>query len=125
MKSFSNDWWRLKYKKRFYSTHNRQTLLTLTINDLGFFGALQSSYHTNCPRDEAEIIQYVSRVYDEYDCIRINDIWLPLMAVLNLIIENHGGNNYTLLHMGKRALQQLAEHPVSLPVTPIALENSL
>jgi hypothetical protein len=28
------------------------------INDLGFFHALQSSYHTNCPRDEAEINQY-------------------------------------------------------------------
>jgi hypothetical protein len=59
--------------------------------------------------------------YDEYDCIRINDIWFTLMAVLNLIIENHGGNDYKLPHVGKRALQQLAELPVSLPVTPIAL----
>jgi hypothetical protein len=31
------------------------------INNLGFFRALQSSYHTNCIRVEAEIIQYVSR----------------------------------------------------------------
>jgi hypothetical protein len=71
MKSFSKDWWRLKYKKtRFYSAHNRQTLLTLThINDLVFFCALESSYHTDCLHlhDEAEIIvQYVSRAYDEY-----------------------------------------------------------
>jgi hypothetical protein len=47
------------------------------------------------------------------------------MAVLNLIIENHGGNNCTLLHMGKRALQQLAKLPVSLPVTPIAKGKQL
>jgi predicted transcriptional regulator len=64
----------------------------------------------------------VSRAYDEYDCNWINDIWLTLMAVLNLIIENHGGNNYKLPQMGKRALQQLAELPVSLPVMPVALD---
>ena len=69
------------------------------INDLGFSCALQSSYHTNWPSDEAEIIQYASRAYDEYDCIRINNIWLTLMAVLNLIVENLGGNNYKLPHI--------------------------
>jgi hypothetical protein len=64
------------------------------INDLGFFRALQSRFHENCPRDEAEIIQYFLRAYDENDCNRISDnIWSTLMAVLNLIIENLGGNN--------------------------------
>jgi hypothetical protein len=43
------------------------------------------------------------------------------MAVLNLIIENLGGNNYKLPHIGKGALQRLAKLPVCLPATPIAL----
>ena len=93
------------------------------INDLGFFRALQSRFHENCPRDEAEIIQYVSRAYDEYDCNRINDIWLTLMAVLNLIIENLGGNNFELPHMNKNALRLQAGLPVSLIVTDQALEH--
>jgi hypothetical protein len=46
----------------------------VNINDLGFFRALQSLYHQNCPSNEAGIIQFVHKAYTDYDHIKINDI---------------------------------------------------
>jgi hypothetical protein len=92
------------------------------INDLGFIRALQSSYHGHCPDDESQIIQYVSLAYQEYDQAKINDIWLSMMEVLNLVIEHHGGNDFRLPHLRKAALRRAGQLPITLPVTEAALE---
>ena len=94
-KDSMQDWWSNKYTTRFYSTHNQQDHLTLT-SMIWFFSALQASYQglPNTPHDETGIIQYVSLAYQQYDPAKINRIWLTLMAVLNLIIEHHGGNDF-------------------------------
>ena len=86
------------------------------INDLGFFCALQSSYHGHCPDDESQIIQYVSLAYQEYDQAKINNIWLSLMGVLNSIIEHHGGNDFRLPHLRKAALRREGQLPITLRV---------
>jgi hypothetical protein len=84
------------------SINSRTRSPDTNINDLGFFSALQASYQRGgTPNDESGIIQYVSLAYQEYDQAKINRIWLTLMAVLNLIIEHHGGNDFRLPHIKK------------------------
>jgi hypothetical protein len=94
------------------------------INDLGFFSALQASYNglPNTPNNESEIIQYVHLAYQEYDSAKINRIGLTLMAVLNPIIEHHGGNDFRLPHLKKGVLDVAGQLPNSLTVTAAALE---
>ena len=87
------------------------------INDLGFFRALQLMFHDHCPNDEAEIIQYVTMKNNEYDHSKINSIWLTLMSCYNMIIDCHGGNDYKIPHIGKRALERNGELPQTLAVT--------
>ena len=82
------------------------------INNL-VFCALQWMNHCECPIDEAEIIQYVSKTYNEYDYIKIDFIWLTLMGCYNEIIDCHGDNDY-IPHIGKAALQRQGQRPTSL-----------
>ena len=113
-----------------HQVHNKILLYTqparspdTNINDLGFFSALQASYNGgDTPNDESGIIQYVSLAYQQYDAAKINRIWLTLMAVLNKIIEHHGGNNFRLPHLKKGALDVAGQLPNSLTVTAAALE---
>jgi hypothetical protein len=63
----------------------------------------------------------VCHAYGQYDLTKINDIWLSLMGVLNLFIEDHGGNDFRLPHR-KGALHRMGNLPISLPVMPAALE---
>jgi hypothetical protein len=65
---------------------------------------------------------YVSLAYQQYDSTKINRIWLTLMAVLNKIIEHHGGNNFRLPHLKKGVLDVAGQLPNSLTVTAAALE---
>jgi hypothetical protein len=74
------------------------------------------------PNDESGIIQYVSLAYQEYDPAKINRIWLTLMAVLNLIIDHHGGNDFRLPHLKKGVLDVAGQLPDSLTVTAAALD---
>jgi hypothetical protein len=85
---------------------------------------LQASYQglPHQPNDESGIIQYVSLAYQEYDPAKINRIWLTLMAVLNLIIDHHGGNDFRLPHLKKGVLDVAGQLPNSLTVTAAALD---
>ncbi len=116
---------------RCLQVHNKILLYTqparspdTNINDLGFFSALQASYQglPHQPNDESGIIQYVSLAYQEYNPAKINRIWLTLMAVLNLIIDHHGGNDFRLPHLKKGVLDVAGQLPNSLTVTAAALE---
>jgi len=89
----------------------------LNINDLGFFGALQSAYYEKCPNDTSELIQLVSETFDEYDHKQINKVWLTLQSCLNCILEEHGGNHYKIPHLSKDRLEAENNLPLCLAVT--------
>ena len=89
------------------------------ILDLGFFRAIQS-LNNDCPANEEELIKSVEKAYGEYPYRKLNHVWLTLQSCLNKIIENDGGNDYKILHMGKESLQKRGLLPGVLDVTPAA-----
>ena len=93
----------------------------LNINDLGFFQALQAYYKQFSPKSPEEIVISVQQSYEQYLRQRINHVWLTLMAVVNEIIECHGGNGYDIPHLAKEALERRNELPIALEVTHAAL----
>ena len=70
------------------------------ILDLGFFRAIQS-FNDDCPANEEEWIKLVEKAYSEYPMCKLNHVWFTLQSCLNMIIENDGGNDYKIPHMGK------------------------
>ena len=89
------------------------------ILDLGFFRAIQS-FNDDCPAHEEELIKSVEKAYGEYPFCKLNRVWLTLQSCLNMIIQNDGGNDYKILHMGKESMERRGLLPGVLDVTPAA-----
>ena len=89
------------------------------ILNLGFFRVIQS-FNDDCPANEEELIKSVEKAYGEYPMRKLNHVWLTLQSCFNMIIENDGGNDYKILHMGKESLEQRGLLPWVLDVTPTA-----
>ena len=89
------------------------------ILNLGFFRAIQS-FNDDCPANEEELIKWVEKAYGEYPLCKLNHVWLTLRSCLNMIIENDGGNDYKIPHMGKESLEGRGLLPGVLDVTPTA-----
>ena len=89
------------------------------ILNLGFFRAIQS-FNDDCPANEEELIKSVEKAYGEYPFRKLNHVWLTLQSCLNMIIENDGGNDYKILHMGKESMERRGLLPGVLDVTPAA-----
>ena len=89
------------------------------ILDLGFFRAIQL-FNDDCPVNEEELIKSVEKAYGEYPLHKLNHGWLTLQSCLNVIIENDGGNDYKIPHMGKESLELRGLLPRVLDLTPIA-----
>ena len=75
------------------------------ILDLVFFRAIQW-FNNDCPANEEELIKLVEKAYGEYPFCKLNHVWLTLQSCLNMIIENDGGNDYKILHMGKESMER-------------------
>ena len=91
------------------------------ILDLGFFRAIQS-FNDDCPANEEELIKSVEKAYGEYPLRKLSHVWLTLQSCLNMIIENDGGNDYKIPHMGKESLEMRGLLPWVLDITPTANE---
>ena len=89
------------------------------ILDLGFFRAIQL-FNDDCPANEEELIKSVEKAYGEYPLHKLNHVWLTLQSCLNMIIENDGGIDYKIPHMGKESMERRGLLPGVLDVTPTA-----
>ena len=89
------------------------------ILDLGFFRAILS-FNDDCPANEEELIKSIEKAYDEYPFRKLNCVWLTLQSGLSMIIENDGGNEYKIPHMGKESMERRGFLPGVLDVTPAA-----
>jgi hypothetical protein len=75
----------------------------VNVCDLGFFRAIQSA-NDKIAMEEGELIKNVQDAYWSYSKEKLNFTWLTLQSVFNMIIKNHGGNNYNIPHMSKEKL---------------------
>ena len=94
-------------------------LADTNILDLVFFRAIQS-FNDDCPANEEELIKSVEKAYGEYPMHKLNYVWLTLQSCLNMMIENDGGNDYKIPHMGKESMERRGLLPGVLDVTPAA-----
>ena len=77
---------------------------------LGFFRVIQS-FNNAALKNEEELIQAVSAVYENYLRNRINHTWLTLQCCFNQIIKNNGGNDYKIDHISKERLECIGQLP--------------
>ena len=89
------------------------------ILNLGFFRAIQS-FNDDCPANEEELIKSVEKAYGEYPFCKLNCVWLTLQSCFNMIIEDDGGNDYKIPHMGKESMERRGLLPEVLHITPAA-----
>ena len=88
------------------------------INDLAFFASIQSLQHKiGSGNNKGSLIRSVFEAYDTYPWKNLRDAFLTLQGCLNCIIEEHGGNDYTIPHMDKAELENLGLLPLNLKVT--------
>ena len=66
------------------------------------------------------MIKSVEKAYGEYPYRKLNCVWLTFQSCLNMIIENDGGNDYKIRHMGKESMERRGLLPGVLDVTPAA-----
>jgi hypothetical protein len=92
----------------------------LNVNDLGLFRALEAAYLKKAPRNSNKLIQCVRDAHQEYPSAKINRLFLTLMSVMNMVIENHGCNHFKIPHMNKAKLEREKRLPITLQVTPFA-----
>jgi hypothetical protein len=90
------------------------------INDLAFFRSIQCLYYEAAPDDELALIEAVKKAYEAYPASKINRMWLTHQCCMNQILENNGGNNYSIPHMNKEKLEKEGCLPKVLKVTSAA-----
>ena len=95
------------------------------ICDLGLFNAIQARCKVMMPLNSVDIVDCVTRAWENYPWQKINHLFLSLQMAFNEIIEHHGSNDFKLPHIGKFRLDKLSQLPVSLFVHPGAAWHSL
>ena len=89
----------------------------LNINDLAFFRSVMLLKMREALKDSLELIACVRKANDECPANEINRMWLTLMSCMNETIDNDGGNDYEIPHMGKDQLKRQGRLPIVLAAT--------
>jgi hypothetical protein len=92
------------------------------INDLAFFRAIQSLQQTMHAKNKEELLATVVAAWDQYPPRVLNRMWLTLMSCFDETIQDQGGNDYSIPHHGKAALEATDELPVTLELSEGAVE---
>ncbi|ETV88100.1 hypothetical protein H257_01456 [Aphanomyces astaci] len=91
----------------------------LNVLDLGFFASIQSLQLKKVSRTVDEVIQYTLAAFDELSYEKLESVFLTFQAVMRLVLEHAGDNNFALPHLKKAALRRagLLMSNVSCPVS--------
>lgn len=88
------------------------------ILDLGFFAALQSIQHKQTPAGNIdELVLNVLNAWEVYDPKLINRTFITHQSVCDEILQCHGGNDYTIPHLAKGALERQGRLPSVLRIS--------
>ena len=89
----------------------------LNVLDLGYFHAIQSLQHQAAPQNIDELVSEVYVSFAALKYSKLNDIFLTLQKVMELVILHDGNNNYKLPHISKRKLENEYNLPISISVS--------
>ncbi|RHY22845.1 hypothetical protein DYB36_013416 [Aphanomyces astaci] len=91
----------------------------LNMLDLGLFAFIQSLQLKKVSRTVDEVIRYTLAAFDELSYEKLESVFLTFQAIMRLVLEHAGDNNYALRHLKKAALRRagLLMSNVSCPVS--------
>ncbi|ETV89837.1 hypothetical protein H310_15325 [Aphanomyces invadans] len=78
----------------------------LNVLDLGFFASIQSLQYKEESRSVDDVIRSTLAAFEMLSYEKLEDVFLTLQAVMRLILELDGGNNYSLPHLKKSSLRR-------------------
>ncbi|ETV90299.1 hypothetical protein H310_14878 [Aphanomyces invadans] len=76
----------------------------LNVLDLGIFASTQAMQLKTFCQSVDDIIQATLQAFDSLDIEKIENVFLALQAVMQLVLQHHGENNFRLPHLKKAAL---------------------
>jgi hypothetical protein len=68
-----------------------------------------------------DIIECVTKTWNEYPWEKIERIWVTLQSIYNMIIEHHGCNQFKIPHLNKDQMEWESTLPRELPLTEEAI----
>ncbi len=77
--------------------------------DLGFFNSIQSLQYQEAPKSIEDLIQAVEKSFYDLDLCKLNNVYLTLQQCMIACMEQGGGNNYKIPHIGKEKLVRRGE----------------
>ncbi|ETV90435.1 hypothetical protein H310_14779 [Aphanomyces invadans] len=86
----------------------------LNVLDLGFFASIQSLQYKLVSRSVDDVIRATLVAFELCDSESLAKVFLTLQAVMRLIVEHGGGNQYRLPHLRKDAMRRVAAQTASI-----------
>ncbi|RHY74159.1 hypothetical protein DYB38_013254 [Aphanomyces astaci] len=78
----------------------------LNVLDLGFFASIQALQYKSVSRTVDDVIRTTLAAYDELSVEKLDNVFLTFQAVMRLVLEHNGGNQFRLPHMNKAAMRR-------------------
>ncbi|KAF0709448.1 hypothetical protein AaE_012882 [Aphanomyces astaci] len=78
----------------------------LNVLDLGFFASIQALQYKFESHSVDDVIRATLAAFALLESDKLVDAFLTLQAVMRLVLENNGGNQFRLPHLGKKALRR-------------------
>ncbi|KAH9111639.1 hypothetical protein AeMF1_013871 [Aphanomyces euteiches] len=79
----------------------------LNVLDLGFFASIQSLQYKSVSRSVDDVISSTLAAFDELSYEKLENVFLTFQAVMRLVLEHGGDNNFALPHLKKAALRRV------------------
>ncbi|XP_010445048.1 PREDICTED: uncharacterized protein LOC104727658 [Camelina sativa] len=97
----------------------------LNILDLGFFSAIQSLQHKECPKTIEDLVRAVEESFENYPTEKVNHIFLTLQLCMQEIMKVGGSNKYKTPHMSKSVLERDDQLPIQISCDPLLVQSVL
>jgi len=94
----------------------------LNVLDLGFFNSIQSLQDKIFCKDIDSLIQATEKAFEDQDKYILEKVWLSLAAVMELIMENSGSNDFKLPHLKKDS--RYNAFPIYPPCNALAVNKA-
>ncbi|XP_056845974.1 uncharacterized protein LOC130497082 [Raphanus sativus] len=95
----------------------------LNILDLGFFSAIQSLQHKECPKTIEDLVGAVEESFKQYPTEQVNRIFLTLQTCMCETMKIGGLNKYKIPHMKKSVLEKDSLLPTRISCDAMLVQN--
>lgn len=95
----------------------------LNILDLGFFSAIQSLQHKECPKTIEDLVRAVEKYFEKYSTKKVNHIFLTLQSCMQEIMKVGGSNKDKIPNMKKSALEKDDRLPIQISCDVVLVQS--